>query len=178
MNELVAIPRLDGYYVDRKGHIYSTRGRWGAMEPRRLAETPTHDGYLRVRVVREAGQPARWIAVAPLVALTFIGPRADGLQVRHLDGDKNNNAPTNLAYGTAGDNAADRDRHGMTVCGERSPQSRHTDAQRREAVSRLLTGTSSRVVAEEFGVNRSTVNKWLRQARAGHRIYRWIGAAA
>lgn len=45
--------------------------------------------------------------VHELVAMTFIGPRPDGMQIRHLDDDFTNNHWTNLAYGTAKENCAD-----------------------------------------------------------------------
>jgi hypothetical protein len=45
--------------------------------------------------------------VHALVALAFIGPRPDGQQVRHLDGDRFNNARANLAYGTPSQNSYD-----------------------------------------------------------------------
>ncbi len=40
-------------------------------------------------------------------------------QIRHLDGNKMNNSYLNLAWGTAKDNADDRERHGRTVRGKR-----------------------------------------------------------
>lgn len=50
--------------------------------------------------------------VHSMVAEAFLGPCPPGLQVRHLDGNARNNAVTNLAYGTASENAYDRTRHG------------------------------------------------------------------
>lgn len=41
-------------------------------------------------------------------------------EVRHLDGDKRNTAPSNLVWGTARENAADRERHGRTARGLRN----------------------------------------------------------
>ena len=51
-----------------------------------------------------------------LVALAFHGPRPvgpAGKEVRHLDGNKSNNRPENLAYGTRRENALDIVRHGQ-----------------------------------------------------------------
>jgi hypothetical protein len=50
--------------------------------------------------------------VHELVALAFLGPRPDGLWIRHLDGDPSNNSPSNLAYGTPSENALDMVSHG------------------------------------------------------------------
>lgn len=49
------------------------------------------------------------------VALAFLGPHPPGQQVRHLDGDPTHNAPGNLRYGTASQNARDSVGHGTHV---------------------------------------------------------------
>jgi hypothetical protein len=63
-------------------------------------------GYLTVRV------GDRRIGLHQLVALMAYGPAGPGEVVRHLDGDPDNNHPSNLAYGTARDNVRDAFRHG------------------------------------------------------------------
>jgi hypothetical protein len=57
------------------------------------------------------GRQESWF-VHQLVAAAFLGPRPDGLEVRHLDGDPLNNAVSNLAYGTRLENIQDKKRHG------------------------------------------------------------------
>jgi hypothetical protein len=47
-----------------------------------------------------------------LVAAAFIGPRPPGMQIRHLDGNSENNMPENLTYGTQSENALDSVKHG------------------------------------------------------------------
>lgn len=47
-----------------------------------------------------------------LVALAFHGPRPDGLETRHLNGDDHDNRPANLKYGTHAENEQDKLRHG------------------------------------------------------------------
>lgn len=47
-----------------------------------------------------------------LVMAVFVGPRPDGLEVRHLDGDPANPQLTNLAYGTPSENQRDKIEHG------------------------------------------------------------------
>jgi hypothetical protein len=50
--------------------------------------------------------------VHALVAAAFLGPRPEGMQVRHGDGSKDNNHLSNLCYGTASDNVRDSIAHG------------------------------------------------------------------
>jgi hypothetical protein len=72
---------------------------------------------LRPRI-RKEGYPIVTISgagpkdVHSLVALAFHGPRGEGQQVRHLDGDKQNAKAENLAYGTQADNERDKFRYG------------------------------------------------------------------
>lgn len=50
--------------------------------------------------------------VATLVMLAFVGPRPDGLEVCHGDGDRTNDALANLRYDTTSNNHLDKVRHG------------------------------------------------------------------
>ena len=48
-----------------------------------------------------------------LVAEAFIGPRPPRQEVRHLDGSRDNNVWTNLAWGTKSQNSLDAVEHGV-----------------------------------------------------------------
>lgn len=50
-----------------------------------------------------------------LVLEVFAGPRGEGQQARHLDGDKTNNVPSNLAWGTGSENILDQVAHGTHI---------------------------------------------------------------
>lgn len=51
-------------------------------------------------------------AVHSLVAKAFHGPRPEGLECRHLDGDRDNNRVSNLQWGTHSENRLDQIAHG------------------------------------------------------------------
>jgi hypothetical protein len=76
-------------------------GHYRYMKPCRSAM-----GYLTVRV------GDRRISLHRLVALMAYGLGQPGEVVRHLDGDHDNNHPSNLAYGTHADNVRDAFRLG------------------------------------------------------------------
>lgn len=57
-----------------------------------------------------AGQPIFTYAHV-LVMEAFVGPRPEGLIIRHWDDDKSNNVVSNLLYGTYLDNARDAKRN-------------------------------------------------------------------
>lgn len=69
------------------------------------------NGYLTVHLGGKS-VPVQW-----LVAEAFIGPRPEGLLVLHGDGDRQNNRPQNLRYGTSLENAADKAAHGRETRG-------------------------------------------------------------
>lgn len=67
-------------------------------------------GYQKVTLKR-SGENRRAL-IHQLVAAAFIGPRPDGLEVCHSDGNKTHNHATNLRYDTRAANHADAARHG------------------------------------------------------------------
>lgn len=102
------------YEVTEDGQVMLLMCR-GRAQRTPLAQWKDHDGYLQVRLV--TGEKKKFHTVHSLVALRFLGPRPAGMQVRHLDGNKTNNHKSNLAYGTAKENARDREMHGRTSRG-------------------------------------------------------------
>lgn len=66
-------------------------------------------GYLSVQL--QVDRKTKTFSVHRLVTAAFHGP-SNGLHVRHLDGNKLNNTPENLRWGTPQENADDKVRHG------------------------------------------------------------------
>jgi len=62
-----------------------------------------------------------------LVIEAFIGPRPQGMQTRHLDGNKLNARLDNLRYGTPSENLQDRWDHGKGNVGSRHGMSKLTE---------------------------------------------------
>ena len=67
--------------------------------------------YEVVRLYDGTGSFQDWL-VHVLVLSTFVGPRPDGMEVRHLDGNSLNNSLENLAWGTHKENTQDAFVHG------------------------------------------------------------------
>ncbi len=100
------IPGFEGLYeATDDGRIWSTRkgGRW-------LKSHVNRDGHLELSLYKGGTQYT--FRVHNLVALTFLGPRPEGLLVRHLNGKGADNRATNLKYGTHSENVQDCLRHG------------------------------------------------------------------
>lgn len=96
------VPDAPRYSVSDQGRVRGVRGT--ILKPR-----PIHSGYLYVGVAQKPR------AVHRLVASAFLGPRPSGLEVCHNDGDKSNNAVSNLRYDTHAANIADLIREGRHV---------------------------------------------------------------
>ena len=87
-----------------------------------------------------------------LVALAFIGPRPEGLEVCHGDGDSSNNCLDNLRYDTKAGNAADQVAHGTAPIGTRNPQAVLNEAQVRLA-RRLKGKRCNPALAKAWGLS-------------------------
>lgn len=99
------IPGYPKYEIDESGSVYNIR------TGKRLKSSPNLHGYHKVNLYRKAKESdTRYIH--RLVSETFLGKCPEGLLVRHLDGNKDNNHVSNLAYGTHADNYEDAVRHG------------------------------------------------------------------
>lgn len=116
MSTWLPVPGYEGRYeVSNTGEV---RSFWNGTV-RILKQVARKGRYLSVNLSVKNVQ--RSFDVHVLVASAFLGPRPEGLQVRHLDGDARNNRVSNLAYGTYRENSLDKQRHGT------DPQLRKTE---------------------------------------------------
>ncbi|QBI97752.1 HNH endonuclease [Mycobacterium phage Zeuska] len=65
-------------------------------------------GHRYVTIAR----PSRTALVHTLVMEAFVGPRPEGYEIRHLNGNPDDNRLENLQYGTRSENAEDSKAHG------------------------------------------------------------------
>lgn len=87
-------------------------------------------GYLHVGL-RLAGRKITF-KVHYLVCVAFNGVRPSGAEcVRHLNGDRHDNRPANLRWGTLRENSQDTILHGKQICGFDHPNVHITKAQAR-----------------------------------------------
>ena len=109
-------PAYIGYCAGDDGRVYSGLGWRGRDGRYAITPIPNGKGYLKIRLKTTKGR--KNIVVHVLIAQGWLPPRPSPQhEVRHLDGDRANNAPSNLCWGTRLENAADRERHGRTSRG-------------------------------------------------------------
>ena len=110
-----------------------------------------------------------------IVLLAFLGPRPEGLEVRHINGDPTDNRLCNLAYGTRKENSADSVLHGTkrigalkvsaakkgiaTIWGEAHGRSKLTEADVRELRNEKQAGASAASLASKYNIAQATVSK-------------------
>lgn len=101
------------YAVSSLGQIRRTAGGQGARIGHLMRPCIDSGGY-RTTALSDDGRrlPVRFSVV---VCAAFHGPRPEGMEVRHLDGNSLNDSASNLIWGTPKDNAADSRRHGTNV---------------------------------------------------------------
>lgn len=100
VSDLGNVRSLDRTVVRRNGSAYTVQGK-------QLTPNITLTGYARVSLGK-----GNLHLVHHLVAAAFIGPRPDGHDVCHNDGDRLNNAAANLRYDTRRGNLLDKRKHG------------------------------------------------------------------
>ena len=140
MDDLTEIPGYEGHYaLTRSGRVFSLPRIVERKNGNRYTVTGgevkpcSRSGYWVVRISK--GGMRTW-NVHILMALTFLGARPKGAQVRHLNGDPLNSHIDNLAYGTASENRFDSVKHGThnearkTECKYGHPFERHANGRR------------------------------------------------
>jgi len=153
----------EDYMAGSDGQIYSrtrykgfgrkVRGDWYALRGHR----PKGKGYFAVSLCHNNVKVTK--SVHRLVCMAFHGmPPTSTSQTRHLDGDNQNNLPSNLRWGTQEENYQDRKAHGTECKGEKHPASKFTDAERRHIQWAVRKGLSSqRHAARVLGVSQASI---------------------
>ena len=149
-----------GYRVGDDGTVWSSkRGPW--RELKRQRDT---NGYLFVSLQRCGKR--HLTSVHTIVLRTFVGPRPEGKECAHDNGNKADPRLSNLAWKTHKENEADKLSHGTRKArkarvrvgpgrprGQRSNQSNLTDDDVREIRRLAIAGAPFRHIADQFGVS-------------------------
>lgn len=145
------IPGWPGYFATAEGSIVSTRSG-DACRLQGWLKKGYEQVTLRVRIngrLHVRPQPVHRLV---LIAYSEAAPCPE-LQVRHLNGNCLDNRLSNLAWGSAKDNAADAIRHGTLGPGMRARRRRLSEEQVRQIRTRYAQGEPSTALAKEFGVS-------------------------
>lgn len=110
--------RFPRYEASSLGRIRNTK-TGHILTPWRM-----RNGYQQVNVHRRA------VTVHPLVLEAFWGPRPEGRQASHFNGDRADNRAKNLRWETPTENNRRKRQHGTQPAGDRHPCGRKTHCKR------------------------------------------------
>lgn len=156
----------DKYRAGSDGHIYCySIAKVNAKKPQpfRVMESIGSNGYPFISMILDGVKKSG--IVHSMVCSAFHGAKPfHSAEVRHLDGSRTNNNPTNLLWGTRGENEADKLRHGRVNNGNKHKLAKLND----EAVRILRiaipqglwnAADASKVFGVDPSVIRNAVNK-------------------
>lgn len=128
-----------------------------------LKQAIREDGYHQVSLWKE-GVHANGL-VHQLVAEAFLGPCPVGQQVRHREGDRDDNRAVALLYGTQSDNNHDTVHHGRhhfsnrDQAGEANENAKLTLENVREIRRRIAAGVRMKLLAIDYDVSYSLIKQ-------------------
>lgn len=167
MEEWKTINGFEGCYeVSNKGQIRSL-DRWVAntasssrfLKGQIIKPFIQANGYADVKLAAKGKKTTHYIH--RLVATAFHGPGKPNDDAMHLDGNKINNIPQNLAWGTRKENVADGIRRGVWAHGERHGHAKLTEQQ----IILIRADTRlHREIATNYGVSRTLISMIKRRS--------------
>jgi len=136
------------YSVDEDGNVFSHR-RDIKLKPRLVS-----GGYLGVRL------DGKGRLIHRLVAEAFLPNFLEKPQVNHIDGNKTNNALSNLEMATSSENLLHAVRTGLKVSvkGENNGKAKLSNADVITIKMLLLKGEKGVYIAKKFGVSHPTIS--------------------
>jgi hypothetical protein len=139
------------YSTDGNGNVILSN-RWN-----RVTHYLSKQGYPRITLSKDGAKVG--VMVHKLVLEAFVGPRPQGKEARHLDGNRQNNRLDNLCWSTHVENCADKVAHGTNICGERHYLAKLTNRKVKDIRAAIANGHTQRKIAEMFGVSQRLVHK-------------------
>ncbi len=164
------IPGWEGYYsVSSLGRVKShqriiiensSSKKSYTVQERILKPTLNNIGKQYWRVSLSKNSKISYRPIHQLVCAAFIGEQTKGIEVRHLNGNCQDNRLENLAYGSKSENMKDAIRHGTFPLYEQRPGSKIT---KEKAIEIVLSKESMTNLAKQYGV----VPGCIRQIKTG-----------
>jgi len=148
------VPGWKGYFVSSKGDVFSLKKTYSREKWKKLNPAKNKDG--RVVVKLRNGTNVKLEYLHKLVLLSHVGPRPNGMQCCHNDGNPLNNHVSNLRWDTPKANNADKILHGTHQCGEKANQSKLKEAEVLEIIKSQDTLIE---LAKRFNVAKCTIYK-------------------
>jgi hypothetical protein len=170
MIEMRPVPGFPGYLAGSDGKVYKNATGRGIKAGRGLycmKGNKTGYGYIKI-FIRQRGRTLAYVLAHRMICEAFNGPPPSPAHVvRHLDGDRTNNVPSNLAWGTHRDNCDDAVAHG-SLKGTKNGRNRLTESDVVDIRRQRASGVTGPVLAEKYGVSLSTIYMAARSSSWSH----------
>lgn len=162
--EWLPVPGYDGLYeVSNLGRVrsYHNFGFGRKKEPKLLKPTTDFYGYLQVTLCNNSVHEQT--KVHKIVALAFLGVNPGGMQIDHINGNKEDNRAENLEWVTPKENTLRSVTTGLKPTGERHGMHKLTQSAVDEIRKLYKTGQySHRQLGEMFGISHCVAGKIIR----------------
>lgn len=119
-----------------------------------MKQTDSGDGRMVINLRR--GYKSNTMKVHRVIMLTFVGPRPEGMEICHNDGDYRNNRLDNLRYDTSSSNSYDMVEHGVHYWSKRDSCSR----------GHLFKGNNLIISLDKEGIFKQRICKSCKETRA------------
>lgn len=168
-----------GYYVSADGRFWSMRTRrYGRIRDNgkvhQLATTSS-----RYPMIQFYENGIKTFKAAHLIMIeTFVGPRPESQQCRHLDGNTKNFRLDNLAWGTNAENVNDKRTHGTLLHGGKHPRAKLDETAVVHIWERYNAGDSQAQIARDLGVTKYCISDIIRGKRWTHVLSSGCGSLA
>lgn len=145
------IPQFSGWMASSDGDVISPSGKQPSQS--------YADGYARINIWHQGKNTRRYVHV--LVMAAFCGPKPEGMQVNHKDGNKKNNRLSNLEYCTPSQNTTHAHANGLVKTkpvGTKHYNHRFSELDVLGMRIMAFNKTPQRKIAREFGTRQATVS--------------------
>ena len=157
-NEWRIIPGLSQYAAHPAGLIFSARGR----KPAFLKGMASGRGYLTLQLRADSGELERHY-IHRIIATLFVQCDPSRPHVNHLDGNKHNNAASNLEWCTSAENLRHARTSGLNnLNGEHNPMAKYTAAQVAHIRALRAEGHPYSAIAKTIGCSIMQANRIAR----------------
>lgn len=174
------IREFTGYSVGRDGSVWSYRKSAGPDNlretPKRLEVGSNESGHLYVSLYKNDSKKHKRY-VHRLVLEAFVGPCPDGMECCHRDGNPQNNALSNLYWGTKSQNEADKARHGTSNHGERNGNAKITEEVAESIRLQYASGKTQPQLEAETGIDQGQISRivnnkaWVKYQHNEHELW-------
>jgi len=155
-------------YPHNTDYIVYPNGRvWTTKKKRFMKAHKDNSGYLHISFYMNKKKTTRLLH--RVVLETFDGPCPEGMEARHLDGDKENNNILNLVWGTREENMEDVKEYYKRTGGQNNANAKLTSADVKRIRKLCDSGIRQRKIAKIYRIDKSAVSRINTRAS-----YAWV----